>query len=82
MPRSIGACRKASQSYTARLAQTLRPEHVRPKPGIAALVETLAAAPDVTLGLLTGNLEPCARTKLAPLDLNEHFRLRRLRFRR
>jgi phosphoglycolate phosphatase-like HAD superfamily hydrolase len=60
-------------NYTVRLAQTLRPEHVRPKPGIAALVDTLAAAPDVTLGLLTGNLEPCARTKLAPLDLNEHF---------
>ena len=27
----------------------------------------------VTLGLLTGNLEPCARLKLAPLGLNGHF---------
>ncbi len=59
--------------YAARLAEALRPEHVRPKPGIAALVEALAALPQVTLGLLTGNLEPCARTKLAPLDLNQRF---------
>lgn len=61
------------ERYTARLGQALRPEHVQPKPGIAPLVEALATIPHVTLGLLTGNLEPCARTKLAPLDLNARF---------
>jgi len=61
------------ERYTLRLAQALRPEHVQPKPGIAPLVEALATIPHVTLGLLTGNLEPCARTKLAPLELNARF---------
>jgi phosphoglycolate phosphatase-like HAD superfamily hydrolase len=36
-------------------------------------LEALAATTGVTLGLLTGNLEPCARAKLAPLDANRHF---------
>jgi phosphoglycolate phosphatase-like HAD superfamily hydrolase len=59
--------------YRARLEASLRPEHVRAKPGVDAVVQALAADPRVTLALLTGNLEPCARTKLAPLGLNRHF---------
>ena len=60
--------------YRVRLDACLRPEHVRAKPGVEAVVEALAADRRVTLALLTGNLEPCARAKLAPLDLNRHFR--------
>jgi phosphoglycolate phosphatase len=59
--------------YRTKLAAVLRPEHVTPKPGVPALVEALAAREDVTLGLLTGNLEPCARLKLEPLGINPHF---------
>ncbi len=59
--------------YRGRLAASLRPEHVTPKPGVGDLLEVLAREPSVTLALLTGNLEPCARLKLAPLGVNERF---------
>jgi phosphoglycolate phosphatase-like HAD superfamily hydrolase len=59
--------------YARRLRDTLRPEHVRAKPGVHALIAALAGREDVRLGLLTGNLEACARTKLQPLGLNESF---------
>jgi phosphoglycolate phosphatase-like HAD superfamily hydrolase len=59
--------------YRLRLAAGLRPEHVTPKPGVAALLEALAGEAAVTLALLTGNLEPCARLKLAPLGVNHRF---------
>jgi phosphoglycolate phosphatase-like HAD superfamily hydrolase len=59
--------------YEKRLAASLRPEHVRPKPGIPSLLAALAEEPRATLGLLTGNLEPCARLKLEPLGVNGHF---------
>jgi phosphoglycolate phosphatase len=59
--------------YHARLRDSLRPEQVRPKPGVGALLGALARTEGVTLGLLTGNLEPCARLKLAPLDANRFF---------
>jgi phosphoglycolate phosphatase len=60
-------------AYRARLEVCLRPEHVRAKPGVDAVVGALAGDPRVTLALLTGNIEPCARAKLAPLGLNRHF---------
>ena len=59
--------------YESRLGALLRPEHVRAKPGVEAVVDALAADTRVTLALLTGNIEPCARAKLAPLGLNRHF---------
>jgi len=59
--------------YLRLLAERLRPEHVRAKPGVVDLVCALAADPRVTLGLLTGNLEPGARLKVEPLGLNGHF---------
>jgi phosphoglycolate phosphatase-like HAD superfamily hydrolase len=42
-------------------------------PGVVERLEELAAHPQVELALLTGNWEPCARTKLAPFDLNRFF---------
>lgn len=43
------------------------------KPGVHALLEALAAHEDVSLGLLTGNLEPGARIKLTPFGLFDYF---------
>ena len=59
--------------YEGLLAASLRPEHVTPKPGMTRLLAALAAEPSVTLALLTGNLEPCARLKLEPVGANGHF---------
>jgi phosphoglycolate phosphatase-like HAD superfamily hydrolase len=61
------------ERYRSRLLETLRPEDVVAKPGVCRVLEALASSPGVSLGLLTGNLEPCARAKLAPLDANRHF---------
>lgn len=63
----------ALERYRARLLAWLRPEDVTAKAGVRPLLEALAAEPKVTLGLLTGNLEPCARAKLAPLGVNRYF---------
>jgi phosphoglycolate phosphatase-like HAD superfamily hydrolase len=61
--------------YVGELERRLRvsPGTVVPKKGIPALLERLAADPKVTLGLLTGNLEPGARLKLTPPDFNRYF---------
>ena len=59
--------------YQDRLLAWLRPEDVVPKPGVSSLLQALALDERVTLGLLTGNLEPCARAKIAPLDANRYF---------
>ncbi|MCC6159374.1 MAG: haloacid dehalogenase-like hydrolase [Deltaproteobacteria bacterium] len=42
-------------------------------PGVVPLLERLAAAPGVVMGLLTGNFEPTARIKLTRFDLNRFF---------
>ena len=62
----------ALERYSRRLAEWIRPEHVRPKPGVIDLLESLARQ-GVGLGLLTGNLEPCARLKLQPIGANRFF---------
>jgi phosphoglycolate phosphatase-like HAD superfamily hydrolase len=59
--------------YRERFGRGLRPEHVRAKPGVERLVAALGADPRVTLALLTGNIEPCARRTLEPLGLNPRF---------
>jgi phosphoglycolate phosphatase len=63
----------ARDAYVRNLHDRLRPEHVVPKPGVQALVSALAERADVVLGLLTGNLESCARLKIDPLGLNPRF---------
>jgi phosphoglycolate phosphatase-like HAD superfamily hydrolase len=62
------------ESYVALLRARLRPEHVTEKPGVTALVQALLRDSRVTLGLLTGNVEPGARLKMEPVGLNRHFR--------
>jgi phosphoglycolate phosphatase len=64
---------RALACYSDRLRDSLRPEHVQPKLGVAELLLALAADARVRLGLLTGNLEACARVKLEPLAANGYF---------
>jgi phosphoglycolate phosphatase len=44
-------------------------------PGVPELVRALSARPDAVVGLLTGNIEPGARVKLAPTGLWDLFRV-------
>ncbi len=64
---------EALRLYIEELARGLTPGTVVPKPGISPLLSRLAQDPSVTLGLLTGNIEPGARLKLAPPDYNRYF---------
>jgi phosphoglycolate phosphatase len=45
----------------------------RSMPGVRRLLEALSERPDVSLGLLTGNLEAGARIKLEPFGMNRFF---------
>lgn len=75
-PAMVAARRpEALRIYREHLEVRLRPSDVRAKTGVEPLLERLQAEVGVTLGLLTGNLEPCARVKLAPLGLNAFFPL-------
>jgi phosphoglycolate phosphatase len=59
--------------------RALREEMTRPDsrrrsmPGVNSLLVALLERSDVTLGLLTGNLEAGARIKLEPFGMNRHF---------
>ena len=59
--------------YSDRLAEAIRPADVTPKPGVLALLGALAAEGRVTLGLLTGNLERCARLKVQTIGASGFF---------
>jgi phosphoglycolate phosphatase-like HAD superfamily hydrolase len=61
------------ETYLRELAVRATAERVRALPGIPELLERLVAADDITLGLLTGNIERGARLKLAPAGLNTYF---------
>jgi phosphoglycolate phosphatase len=62
-------------AYVEELARLVRDGGVEVMPGIAGLVAALAGRPDAVVGLLTGNIEPGARVKLAPTGLWPRFRL-------
>lgn len=59
--------------YLANLARNATPGRVKVLPGMIELVQALAGRDDVTLALLTGNIEPGARLKLAGPSLNDYF---------
>jgi len=65
--------RVALGRYEANLLPRLGPDAVDPKPGVPSILDRLAREGHVTLALLTGNLERCARAKLEPLGLNGYF---------
>lgn len=60
-------------NYAARLEESLDARRMRLLPGVSAHLESLAQRDDVVLGLVTGNWEPGARTKLSRFDLNRFF---------
>lgn len=60
-------------AYIAGLQRNATPARVRSLPGIAPLLEALRAMDNITTALLTGNIEPGARLKLGPPELNEYF---------
>jgi phosphoglycolate phosphatase-like HAD superfamily hydrolase len=69
----LAACFEA---YVAELETLLADgARVRVMPGIAAVVQALAARDDAVVGLLTGNIEPGARAKLRPTGLLPLFRV-------
>ena len=59
--------------YLARLEAGLLRRGMRLLPGVRELLGRLARRAGLTVGLLTGNWEPGARTKLARFDLNRFF---------
>jgi len=59
--------------YLARLARGAGSGRVRMLAGIRELLEALISIDEVTLALLTGNIEPGARLKLGGVGLNSYF---------
>jgi phosphoglycolate phosphatase-like HAD superfamily hydrolase len=59
--------------YLEGLKRNVANGRVRTLAGIDALVGALAGRPQITLGLLTGNIERGARLKLGPPGLNRFF---------
>jgi phosphoglycolate phosphatase len=64
---------RVREVYLRRLQAHLEPRHLRLLPHVVDLLERLQARGEVTLGLLTGNWEDGARTKLACFGLNRFF---------
>lgn len=64
---------EARTKYAAKLERELDRQRMRLLPGVSETLETLARRKDVVLGLVTGNWEPGARTKLSRFDLNRFF---------
>lgn len=60
-------------AYLAGLRRNAHAERVRTLRGIRALLQMLARQEEVTLALLTGNIEPGARVKLSAPNLNHYF---------
>ena len=60
-------------AYLDRLDSMLHVEKMRLLPGVADLLNALAARDDVALGLLTGNWEQGGRIKIGRFDLNRYF---------
>lgn len=64
---------RLQEAYLARLPQTLSRITGAVCPGIAELLVRLQPRPDVTLGLLTGNVRGGARQKLGHFGLWDYF---------
>jgi len=65
--------RAALDAYTAAAQDTIRPEHVRPLPGVEDLLSLLSARDDMHLALVTGNVEAVAYHKLQTAGLGDYF---------
>jgi phosphoglycolate phosphatase len=66
--------RRIFDGYTLHLEEELRDRPtLRILPGVRELLDALASEQDFLLGLLTGNIETSARTKLSHLGINATF---------
>ena len=63
----------AKKAYLDRLQCNLRPDDLRLLPHVVDTLNRLERRQEVAVGLLTGNWETGARTKLACFDLNRFF---------
>jgi phosphoglycolate phosphatase-like HAD superfamily hydrolase len=59
----------------ALLREELRREPPHVYPGVRELLHAFGEQPNVTLGLVTGNIESCAWVKLEACGIHEHFEL-------
>jgi phosphoglycolate phosphatase len=75
LPRAAVAERLAAmrELYLGRLEARLDRGQMRLLPGVTELLARLGLRADLTVGLLTGNWEPGARTKLGRFELNRFF---------
>ena len=64
---------RVRDAYLARLERSLVINDLRLLPHVRELLDRLAARGEVHLGLLTGNWEAVARTKLRLVDLDRYF---------
>jgi phosphoglycolate phosphatase-like HAD superfamily hydrolase len=66
---------RLEEAYLAALADEMSApdDSRRILPGVEPLLDLLRERPEVTLGLLTGNIERGARTKLEAFGLNRYF---------
>lgn len=72
-PEILARLPEARTAYAAKLERELDRERMRLLPAVSETLEALARRQDVVLGLVTGNWEPGARTKLSRFDLNRYF---------
>lgn len=68
-----GNLRAVIDAYLMHLQREINNDRKHIKPGVCEILEKLSFIRGVELGLLTGNLEPGARIKLNPFDLNRYF---------
>lgn len=65
--------RTLQEAYLGKLPESLKTRGGLVLPGVNEILAKLKPRPDVTLGLLTGNIRRGARVKLAHFGLWEHF---------
>lgn len=70
---SDGDCSRFFQRLPVELEQLAVHAELILYPGVRSLLESLSSRDDVVLGLVTGNIEACARIKLRRFDLHGHF---------
>ncbi|MBM4141435.1 MAG: hydrolase [Nitrospira sp.] len=70
---TVGNLEVLISTYLKYLQSEIHNDRKHIKPGIYELLERLSFIKDTHIGLLTGNLEPGARIKLEPFNLNKYF---------
>ena len=73
LTRGDAAFDQVLECYTENFLERVKPADVDRLPGVRGLLDRLSALEDITLGLITGNLETTAYFKLAAADIDQHF---------